>query len=377
VIRAQEWAPGTPRNRRLRAVLGAILAAAIAIAWAWNFRTYTIGVDLEIPLRAAERWLAGQPPYLATAFSSGPGAGQPFLYPPYVLPFLAPLTLLPRWLVEVPWLGALLVTAIWTCRRLAIPHAWIPAVLLWPPFAEPLIGGNVQVLLFASFIAIYVRGRRPDDRTEDVLGAGQGDLPLGWRASLIWALKVGQVQPWLHVLRWRRRAAILGLVTVAAVALGTLPVVGVDAWRDWAQQLSLAPNPDWQYGGFSLARLLPGVGLVICAGATLGVLLVGRRSAAPAVGVLTVIGAPSLYAFGLLFLVPAMLRVRREVALVAAIGLASYLYVFQWAAIVLVAAVLWASRGSPALREPAGGDWLLGPRLPARAPLPSVYSPAP
>ncbi len=382
VMGVRDWNPGTAADRRLRTVLAAVLAVAIAIAWAWNFRTYTVGVDLEIPLRAAERWLAGEPPYLASAFSGVPGAGQPFVYPPYVLPFLAPLTLLPRWLVLVPWLVLLLATAIWTCRRLDIPWAWIPAVLLWPPFAEPLIGGNVQVLLFAAFVTIYVTARRPgaaDDPAagNDVLGAGQPDLTLGWRAAAIWALKIGQLQPWLHVLRWRRRAAILGLATVVIVVVATLPMVGIDAWRDWTEQLARAPNPDWPYGGFSLVRLLPGIGLVICAVASLGVLLVGRRSAGPAVGVLTVIGAPSLYMFGLLFLVPAMLRIRREIALVAAIGIASYVHPVEWVAILLVAGALAAAHRSPAYREPPGGDWLLGPHEPARAAMPSVYSPAP
>ena len=56
-------------------------------------------VDMEIPLRAAERWLAGDAPYLASAFTSPPGATQPFLYPPYVLPFFAALSELPRQLV--------------------------------------------------------------------------------------------------------------------------------------------------------------------------------------------------------------------------------------------------------------------------------------
>ena len=198
-----------------------------------------------------------------------------------------------------------------------VPWAWIPFVLLWPPFAEPLIGGNVQVLLFAAFVAIYVpsRSRTTSERRDRFGPAGP---PAGWRAALIWAFKIGQVQPWLHVLRWRRRAAILGLAypghrRCRHAAGGRASTCGTPGSSSCPTR-----RTDWPYGGFSLVRLLPGIGLVICVGATLGVLFVGPRSAGPAVGILTVIGAPSLYVFGLLFLFPAMLRIRREIALVAA-----------------------------------------------------------
>ena len=69
-------------------------------------------VDLEIPLRAAERWQAGQPPYLASAFTSPPGATQPFLYPPFTLPFLALLTGLPRAFVGTVAVAIMLLAAI-------------------------------------------------------------------------------------------------------------------------------------------------------------------------------------------------------------------------------------------------------------------------
>src|SRR6476646_1560338 len=60
-----------------------IVKAQVGTIWA----VPRAGVDLESPLRAADRWLAGAPPYNPEGFTAGPGVVQPFLYPPYTLPF--------------------------------------------------------------------------------------------------------------------------------------------------------------------------------------------------------------------------------------------------------------------------------------------------
>src|SRR3954454_5752448 len=72
------------------------------------------GVDLRIPLLATERWIAGGEPYQASAFTAGPGATQPFLYPPFVLPFLALLVDPPRTVVLWTWIAILFVAAVVT-----------------------------------------------------------------------------------------------------------------------------------------------------------------------------------------------------------------------------------------------------------------------
>lgn len=51
---------------------------------------HPVAVDLEILLRATERWLLGEPPYLASAFQVGAGPDLPYLYPPALLAVLAP-----------------------------------------------------------------------------------------------------------------------------------------------------------------------------------------------------------------------------------------------------------------------------------------------
>lgn len=350
---------GTRPQRLLRFGLWTIAACAVAYAWAWSLSSYAVGVDLEIPLRAAGRWVAGGQPYLSSAFTNQGGATQPFLYPPYVLPLLAPLTQLPRAVVLVPWLGLLVAVAFATCRTLGVPARWIPAVLVWPPFAEPLIGGNVQILLFAAFVALYWSSSH-GGVGRDIADPTERDSRIGLKAGAIMFLKIGQFQPLLHVGRWRWKAAMLAVAMAGGFAFVTLPLVGPEAWGDWLEQLLRATNGDWLLGGFALPRLLPGIGLVISAMACLGVLFLRTRDAGAAIGILSVIGAPSLYIFGLLFILPAMLRVRREVALVAAILVATYTYAGAWAAVVLVALAYAAASRLPALREPEGHAWALG-----------------
>ena len=69
----------------------------------------------------------------------------------------------------------------------------------------------------------------------------------------------------------------------------------------------------------------------------LAVFVVPPRRASAWIGILALVGAPSLHMFGLLFLLPAMRLVRREIGLVAAILVATYMASFIWVAIVLVA----------------------------------------
>ena len=87
-------AVGSNSNRLLRTGLGAIAVAVIAASLVNHLLlVYPFSVDLEIPLRAAQRWIDGGQPYLASAFTAPPGATQPFLYPPFILllALIAPL----------------------------------------------------------------------------------------------------------------------------------------------------------------------------------------------------------------------------------------------------------------------------------------------
>jgi hypothetical protein len=302
-------------------------------------------VDMEIPLRAAERWLAGQPPYLSSAFTSPPGATQPFLYPPFVLPLFAVLSELPRALVGTVAVLGMLGAAIVACRRLGVPWLWLPVVLTWPPFAEAIFGANVQMLLFAAFVYLFYKagaGRwLPNGR--NVAASGESDVQVGALSVAVGAVKVSQVHAWLFVLRHRPRAAIGGAVVAALIVMATLPLTGTDLWFSWLDQLRLASDTTWDLGGFAIPRFLPpGLGYAVVIACVVAIWFVPRERAGAWVGTLSVIGSLSLHIFGLLFLAPAMLFIRVEAALMAAIFIATYSYEGAWAGIILVTVALAA-----------------------------------
>jgi hypothetical protein len=351
-------------RRLLLAGLVAILAIQMAEALVRIMVGPRFAVDLEIPLRAAERWLAGEPPYLGDAFTAPAGIGLPFLYPPFTLPLLAPLTLLPRVLLETATGALLLVSAILACRRLAIPWPWLPLVLAWPPFSEGLVTGNVQIALFAAFIYLFFApGGAPwRARPRDIADPATSGAMVGGLATVIGAIKVSQPHAWVYALRYRPRAAIAGLIVVTLLAVATVALTGTGLWFDWVAQLRLASDPAWEIGGIALSRYLPpGVGLAVAIACLALVPFVPWRSAGAWIGLLSVVGALSLHTFGLLFLLPAMLLIRREVALVVAILITTYTLEGTWAAILICTIAFVGSSRWPDLLEPSDTTDMTGP----------------
>ena len=298
-----------------------------AVATTYVALTHGFATDIEIPLRAAERWLAGGVVYDPAAFDRR-GADLPFLYPPFALPVVAPLLWLPRAVVHTAAVIGCLLCALVCCRRLGLPRwAWAPA-LLWPPFSEGIISANVQVPLFAAYCLALVPPREPG-RTDGLL------------VALVGALKVSQFQPWLATLRRRPASALAGAIAVLGFGLLTLPLVGVESWVAWLGQAGRAGDPAWAYAGEPLSLVLGRpVALTITVLTALAAIVVPWRMAAAAIGLLVVIGAPSLHMYGFLFVLPALLAVRRDVGLLAAALIATYQYPLIWAGVALAGAGL-------------------------------------
>ena len=318
------------------------------------------GLDMEIPLRAAERWMAGGQPYQPEAFVSGSGPTLPFLYPPFTLPFFALLTWLPETLAVWTVIGLLVLAAVATTRRLRIPWLWIPLVLAWPPFFEALLNANLTILMFLAFVVLFYRSSgspwRADPR--DVSLPEELTVEVGVLATMIGAVKVSQPHAWLFVLHYRWRAAAIGALGVVLLILATLPMTGIQPWFDWFDQLRRASDPAWTYGGFAMSRFVPPlVGLGVALACVVAVWFVPRQDGGPWVGLLSVVGSLSLHAFGLVFLVPAMLRIRLELALIAACFIAAYSYEGAWAAILLVTAAYAGSTFAPAQFRASLRDW--------------------
>jgi hypothetical protein len=333
-----------------------------------------------IPLNAATRWLAGGQPYLASSFLNGPGYDLPYLYPPFVLPFVALFTSLPQLAVIVAWLAVSLGATVFACRRLAIPWLAIPLLVIWPPFTEGLLGGNVQVVVFAAFVAFLWRRPkpgevRPDFQPLEYDPAGgdragrRGRLTDGLLATAVGALKASQVQPWIYLLRRNWRAAVMGAAAIVGLAVVTLPILGTQVWFDWLAQLGRANDPTWILAGAGIARSMPWwVGDLVVLASMAAVLVVPNRHAGAWIGLLAVIGSPSLRVFGLLFALPAMLVVRREIALVAGLLIATYTFEGWWIAVGLVTGSLFFGRWLPWLLEPRSEpDAALAPAASAAA----------
>jgi hypothetical protein len=357
---AQVLRPRTRANHLLRAGLAAVAIGTTLASFIDLAREYALGVDALIPLQAATRWVNGGEPYLASAFSAGPGYALPFLYPPPVLPAVAPLLWLPGGLVVLAWLVAGMLAAGAAAARLGIPYRWIVVVLAWPPFAEAIVAGNLQTVLFLAFVLLYTRPRaasRPwAPAPQDPRTSGRPAVADGVLAAAVAALKLSQAFAWVNLVRRRPSAAFAGAAVAMAVALVTLPLVGFETWRGWVEQLGRAADPSWTLGGAGLETMLPSGGrwAILAVGLVLA-FFAPADDAGASVGAVTVVFGQSLRMFGVLFLVPAMLRVRREIALVAATLIATYTLPGLWMGIALVVAAHVAAWRFPVLLEPAAG----------------------
>ena len=328
-------------NRRLVVGLTVIIGLGLVLGLPDMIRVFPFNIDLEIMLRASSHWSSGAPVYPPSAMLVSSGPDLPYLYPPFLLPLLAPIAALPRTLVSGVWLALGLMCAVWSCRRLAIPWPVIPFVLVWPPFAEGLVAGNIQIFCFGAFVALFYgpAGDTPIERT--LLRAH--DAINGLLAMAIGVFKATQMLPVLYLARRRFRAAAIGVCTVAALALVLLPLTGVALYWDWFAQLQRAADPSWTYGGVALGRLLriPDIAVMVI-GIVLALSVRGRNSVAW-LGIALIVGTPSVHGYTFLFILPGLLVVRRDLALVIATLFAGVYHGYAWwIAFVLVVYLLVA-----------------------------------
>jgi hypothetical protein len=354
-LRARQgrWAPfldqGSVGNRRLVAVLGLALGILAILGLPELLAAFVWGNDIEIPLRAAQRWSSGGLPYPPSAMQVYSGGDLPFLYPPFLLPLLGPLSHLPHDLVSGAWMSFTAAVAAWTARRLALPWVAVPFVLAWPPFAEGIITGNVQILHFAAFVALlYVPGVVAPIQKRLLPGR---DLVNGVEALGVGFLKVTQLMPVLYLARRRFRAAVVSAVVLVAIVAVTLPFTGLSIYADWLAQLQRADSPSWPGAGIPLSRL-GGIPELLLTAIGVAMILAARgRDAAAWMGIAMIIAAPSMHGYGFLFLLPGLLTLRRDLAIpIAALFLGNYHGYAWWMAAMIVTWMLVASSRWPWLR---------------------------
>ena len=348
---------GTPSNRLLRFAL-LVLAAIPTLLAAWRLLGWQLpGIDLLIPLLATQRWVDGGTPYVAASFHEVAGS-RPAVPLPAVRPPAAGAA--PPAAVGVGpcrWVGICFGVAAWTLGRLRVPLRWMPVFLVWAPFLEGIVSGNVGIVAFAAFVALFFAGRRhPPTSTRSIEIRRTAAWPACPRASRRrrWPpSRSPRCTPSSTCCSTGPGAALAGLACLGLLVAVTLPFTGLAIYGDWVAQLGRAADPTWIYAGTGAAAFLPPeLTLVIAACSVVALWWVPRRSAGMWVGILAVVGGLSLHTYGLLFLLPAMLRLRREIALVGAlfIGSLNPVGLAVGAAIIVLGAA--ASIAYPALREP-------------------------
>ena len=349
------FGPGTRATTVVRVALG-VLAIAIFVQSAIPIvTTFPVALDLIIPLEAAKRWLDGGVVYSPDGFTD-PSLLPPFLYPPFVLPLLAPLTLLPEIVVRWVWVGLLLGLALLTCRRLAIPWVIVPVVLLWTPMLGGIWGGNVAVAMFAAFVAAFWRSParhtlEPEPR--DLDGAEPPDAWIGWLAASVAAVKLSQAQAWLAIAGRSLKAAVLGAIPWILLVLITLPLVGLGSYSAWLAQIGRASDPAWEPMGPSLLHYLGTSVFTVLTLASLVIAIRLRgRDTGVWLGLLMLLVTPNMHNHSALFLMPALLRIRREFALLAALLTGTLTYQGWWLGIAIVVGVMLAGERWSILREP-------------------------
>jgi len=230
--------------RFVRLALGMVLL--IALGYRVNQFIYFLtqpqwGYDFSAYWLAGRHVAAGEPLYLPAQLS-GPFEPQAlgqflYLYPPFLAVAVAPLAAL------FPTYGPAM--AVWSAAGAVVAAAVVLAVgrsealvrdrssalvlrgaaFVFPPLVAELILGNVHVLLLGLLAVAWLATRKEGRRAEAVAGVAVGI------AALI-KLFPAVVLVWF-VLRGRWRAAAWGVAAALALAVATLPVVGLEPWLQY------------------------------------------------------------------------------------------------------------------------------------------------
>lgn len=255
--------------------------------------------DLHLYLIAGSQFVNHGPVYATAAIHSYPTNGfeyLPFLYAPPTLPFLGLLSELPRHLVDVLWVGGSAAAVVVSLRAFGLTWRWALLALVWTPVAQGLFVGNVVIPSLLLLAAAT--------RLGGVLALGPLIKPQN-----------GVVTLWLVRERaWRSLGA--GLLALLLFVVATLPLTGVDLWRQWINGLAVYQQSQ-QYvpslNGVGLGRYLPMWAFVVVAMLTvLAALAVRGREGLARLGLASAVASPSLFLHGFVFAVPSFLRLRAE-----------------------------------------------------------------
>ena len=255
--------------------------------------------DLHLYLIAGANFMDHTAVYATTAIHSYPTNGfeyLPFLYAPPTLPFFGLLSELPRTLVDVLWVAGSAAAVLVSLRAFGLTWRWALLALIWTPVAQGLFVGNVVIPSLLLLAAAT--------RLGSILVLGPLIKPQN-----------GVIALWLVRERaWRSLGA--GLLALLLLVVATLPLAGVDLWRQWLDGLAVYQQSQ-QYvpslNGVGLGRYLPMWAFVAVAAFTVLAALAARgREGLARLGLASAVASPSLFLHGFVFAVPSFLRLRAE-----------------------------------------------------------------
>jgi hypothetical protein len=256
-------------------------------------------------------------PVEAYRFDLSPGHSLPFVYPPPLLLFLAPLKGLARTDAYLVWVavsvGAFVAAASILAKRFA------PLIVLCPPVVFAGITGQTSLLLGAAILCGLSQFRRPW-LAGILLGAA-----LCIKPQLLFLLPAGLLaaRAWRVLLFTGLAGAVLCLVSAA--------VFGLEAWRAWLDVLP--QHQAWEAQGhlktISLAAhagLLARAALVAagCAATAFAFLREDLGLRLTAVIAASILCAPHAMPYDLSVAAPAALAAMTELSLLSLVGLALF-----------------------------------------------------
>jgi hypothetical protein len=255
--------------------------------------------DLHLYLNAGAAFMNHGAVYTTTAIHSYPTGGLeylPFLYAPPTLPFLGLLSELPRSLADGLWVAGSVAAVAFSLRAFGLAWRWTLLALIWTPIEQGLFTGNVVI---PSLL---------------IMGAA-----MRYGGALVFGplLKPqnGIVSLWLIRERaWRRLGG--GLLALLLLVAATVPLTGIDLWRDWFTGLTAyQESQGYLHGlyGVGLGRYMPMWAFLVIAAFTIGAALwVRGREGLARLGLASVVASPSLWGHGFVFGIPSFLRLRAE-----------------------------------------------------------------
>lgn len=255
--------------------------------------------DFNLYVGAGARFLAHGTVYATEPLSRYPaGLDQlPFLYAPPTLPFFALLSMIPPGLASALWLAGSVAAVVASLRLFGLSWRWALAALIWTPIEQGLFVGNVVA---PSLLLLALAPRLKAALTVGPLFKPQNGIV------------------WLWLIRERAwRSVALGALALVAVVVATLPLTGLEAWRDWFAALVAYQRSEQLLPGLygvGLGRYMPmWAFLVVAVVALAGALRAGGREGLARLGLASVVASPSLWTHGFVFAVPAYLRLRADV----------------------------------------------------------------